>query len=292
VNGRVLDFGSPVAWYDYDEISNYLTNAKDRDWCIGVMDEATKLFGQRYWKHEMSDMLATSLVACTWVQTVWPWRPLVVVTGPSNSGKTMFFGDALRRIFGKLGAHVEKPTEAGIRQYVRNDAIALLVDEFEHDQHRQKVLELFRASSRGGEVIRGTSDQKGRRFGLRLLPWMAAVETGLKREADRNRYIIFETERPDGRGNGLNLPPEESLANLGMRILAVALTHVFPAVELADWLKRQKFDGVPSRVIESFSVPVAMLASLSCAVGLKDSRISRGILKTGVRIFTTKCGRD
>jgi ABC-type uncharacterized transport system YnjBCD ATPase subunit len=61
--------------------------------------------------------VAACLAACSWVQTLWPWRPEVAVTGPSDSGKSTLF-QFIKRFFGRLSEFFDKPTEAAIRQLV------------------------------------------------------------------------------------------------------------------------------------------------------------------------------
>ena len=137
------------------------------------------------------------------------------------------------------------------------------MDEFEHDQHRQKIFELFRTSSRGGRTIRGTADQRGMSFTLRHIPWFAAIEMGLRKQADRNRYIILELKDipPEKRGR-FDLPSTKHLCDLGQRLLATGLRHYQRTLDLAPQLKSMQAEGVPGRVIENFSLPAAIFAAI------------------------------
>jgi hypothetical protein len=187
---------------------------------------------------------------------------MVGVTGATNSGKTTLF-DTIKMMFGRLVFGTEKATEAGIRQGINSRSCAVFLDEFESDQHRQRILELLRTSSRGGTIARGTADQRGRVFGMKHIAWMAAIELGLTREADRNRFILLNLDRPPAATYGqMDLPGEDALADLGLRLLALAVTHAHAANKLAQKLKSHVVDGVPSRIIESYAIPAAMLASI------------------------------
>lgn len=206
--------------------------------------------------------VAVGLILATFVQTVFAWRPQVGVMGPSNSGKSTLF-ETLQAVFDKLCLAVQKPTEAAIRQAVDNRACVLLLDEFESDANRPKVLELLRTSSRGGQIARGTSDQRGRRFGMKHIVWTAAIELGLTREADANRFISLRLNRPPAKGYGrMDLPCEDDLKALGVKLLALAVRHAHEAARLAVALKSHAVEGVPSRVVESYAVPAAMIAAV------------------------------
>lgn len=264
--GRLLDLSRTSGdWYEVGKINRLLSEANNDKFCQDTFDEATRLLKKWYWANEPAPQIVSSLIMCSWLQTVWEWRPEIFVTGGSDTGKSNLVDDFLTRgIFGNQYAmYVQKPTEAAIRQHMRHHARLAIVDEFEHDIHRQKILELFRTSSRGGDTIRGTSDQRGSKYRLKHIPWFAAIETGLKKQADRNRYIILELGAipPEKRGT-LELPPSELLRDLGHRLLAISLRHWAEAKDMATKLKSVQVPNVPGRVVESFAVPCAMVACI------------------------------
>lgn len=276
--GRVLDTSTASEnWCDFAVLSRLLNEAKDPIWCQHVFGEMVDLLNKWYWKQPAAPYVATALCACTFLQTVWHWRPQVFLTGGSDTGKSNLLDEVLAKgIFGKLSLYHQKITEAAIRQFMRHHAKVLILDEFEKDAHRQKIFEMFRISSRGGEEIRGTADQRGIKFRLKHLPWMGAINTGLRAQADRNRFIIFDLgEIPPEKRGDIDLPVESELQLLGMRLLAVALTHWRQVRDLSMTLRRVRKEGVPGRTVESFALPCAML---SCVMGhsveeAKDSTI-------------------
>jgi len=172
------------------------------------------------------------------------------------------FLDCLEAIFGNLALSVAKPSEAGLRQYIGHTARVLIVDEFEADRNRLPILELFRTSSRGQEVIRGTANQQGTRFGLRHIPWVGAIELGLTEAADANRFIRFELKRrPPGAASALTVPPREELADLGQRLLVIAMRKYRTAMQFLHPLRSQQWKSHDSRQVEIYSVPAAMIAA-------------------------------
>lgn len=259
IGSQVLDFALADSWCDLENLQIALQSVDGPS----AYAETKELFKKWRWQQEWAPAVMAALTICSWIQTLWTWRPLVAITGSSDAGKSTLLESALAAIFGKLAFYAQKPTEAGIRQHVRNNGYIVILDELEFDQNRQRVLELCRASSRGGRVYRGTSNQKGMNFQLRHLVWIAAIESGLKREPDRNRFIGLELiKQPAGTRGRLSLPAGRGLGELGQRLLAVAIKNADRAIALADSIKSHHVHGVNGRVVETFSVPVAMIAAI------------------------------
>jgi len=277
-----MDAPKDSQWYNLDKLQEYFRLATDPAWRSEQIDAACDIWDQWYWRHteKVCPELLTGLVMATWVQSVWHWRPLVSITGPSDCGKSSLF-EVLETMFGPLAMLSSKSSEAGIRQSVANHSKIILCDEFESDKHRKQILEFFRTSSKGSRTYRGTISQNSRGYGLRHICWVTAIEIGLARAPDRNRFIALELATPpaDRRGR-LKLPSVPQIVDLGQRLLAIAVKHAIAAGVLAERLKGYSFEGVHGRVVESFSVPVAMLA-VTCgldepgAVGLMGGIFER-----------------
>lgn len=264
IEGKLIDFGGEEPWYKYEELQDFYHQSKSPEWCKNVFEEASKLFARwDNWVTSDTPPLVASLVCCTWLQTVWKWRPQIAVCGPTNCGKSMLFEETLKYIFGGLCLLSSRPTEAGVRQGVGHTGKIVLIDEFEHDQHRERIMELFRTSSRGSETLRGTAGaQKGMKFGMKHIPWMCAIEIGTKRAPDRNRYIMLELRKVEGDASTLVVPPPEELRILGIKLLAVAMRHWKTVVGMAAELKQRSFKGIDRRVVESHSLPYGMLGAV------------------------------
>lgn len=283
--GLLVDLGAGCHWYDYETLQHYVSMARnDRQWVKSVIDETNNLFSRWTWEHQDTDpVIITGMLMATWVQTWWKYRPMIAITGESNSGKSTLMqvlggeGARARGLFGELVELSSASTEAGIRQTASGNAKVLLIDEFEDSKERTKVLTLFRTASRGALKTVGTTSGKAESHGLRHIPWVAAIEVGLKREPDRNRFIMLNLKRPPANQHGKLVPPSPSwLVDHGQKLLAIALVHIRQAVELAVELKSTHVEGVDKRVIESYAVPAAML---SVCNGLNTS-ISQEFLRT------------
>lgn len=287
VDGLMLDFGSGHEdWFDFQELEKNLQAAAEPTWRKSVIEEACALFSKWNYKNaeidpELSPLLMTGLVMASFIQTLWNWRPLVAIIGESNSGKSMMF-EALagtlstRGLFGNLAFRSAKSSEAGIRQGIANTAMICMVDEFEKSKHREQILELFRASTRGETIAKGTAGtQKGMTFTLRHIGWIAATESGLQDQPDVNRFIQFDLlTAKEGQHNKLRLPEGGYLQALGQKLLAIAVVGAIKAKRLAVAIKSTKVEGIDPRTIESYSAPAAVL---SLAMGY-DETAAAGLL--------------
>lgn len=282
-DGLMLNLGAgDKDWFNFAELEKLLVTAADVEWRCQAIEEATSLFDRWIWKHQQIDpTLLVGLVLATWVQTVWDWRPLVAVSGTTNSGKSFLFealGGTLHRrgIFGNLAFRQSKSTSAGVIQGIGRTAKIALCDEFEHSKERDKLLDAFRQSTRGDSKALGTASQKHAELQLRHIGWVAAIETGLQDEADVNRFIQFELIRPDPQDHGkLRLPPPRWLADVGQKLLAIAVRSVIEAKQMAAALKDVFVPGIDARTIESFAVPASMLA----VAGDQDEDAAKDLLK-------------
>ena len=258
--GLLLDLDTSPRWYDHAELAGHLAAAENAIWRQDAVDELHGILSLWRWKTPGAASLLTGLVLATWVQTAWRWRPHVALTGESSAGKSSFL-IALAGIFGKMAHLKGKPSEAGLRQTLGNRAAAVLIDELEAGRHRKQVLELLRTSSTGIRIPRGTMGQGGAEYGLQHLCWISAIELGIDRQPDANRYLIMEMLPPTARGREeyRRLPTDDALTALGRRLLAVAVWACRDAMALADRLKTREIVGHDPRGVESLTVPAAML---------------------------------
>lgn len=264
IGGKVIEFASDP-WYDHEEIAGYYQQTTSREWCQEVFNEASAIFQMwDNWVHPDSPFIVTAMVCASWIQTSLDFRPGVVVTGPTNSGKTFLTQETVSKMFGTQALFVTNPTEAGIRQAIGNTSKMIMIDEFESSQHRQKILEVLRSSTRGTDIVKGTSDHRGQKFHFRHIPWLSSIETGLKQAADRNRYIILELGHvAKSKGNSLVLPPVEELELIGRKLLAIGMRYHGVVRTLHADLKSTPVDGIDRRIIEAYSLPAAILGAVN-----------------------------
>lgn len=282
-DGRLLDLGSSDPWYQFDILAELMQRSGERDWCMEVIFQAEQLFARWKWRNqEQSPLLIVGLLLSNWVQTIWNWRPMVAISGASNTGKSTLY-KALDGLFGGLGIVSSNSSAAGLRQAIQKSASIVMCDEFESSKHRADIFEMLRASSRGDKVLRGTMTHKGQQFVLRHIVWTAATESGLKSEPDVNRFILLELMPPPAAEAGqLSLPTVEDLHLLGQKLLAIAIRHAIEARSLSQKLKSVCYEGKHQRIVESYAVPASILAA-AYGLGFDDATGLLGRLLRVVR---------
>jgi len=253
-------------WYCYDQLVKQLELAEDPAWRSAVISDLCTLFGKWRWRNKSDVMIISSLVLSTWIQTLWAWRPRIDVLGGSNTGKSLLC-TALQGLFKNCCIMTSDTTAAGLRQEIKNSAVAVIVDEvdgknFAKMQKQREILEMIRSASRGTAALRGTGGgQKGIRFTLRHLAWIAGIAIQTNDQADKNRSITLNLEKPEkGMEGKLVVPPADELKELGHRVLAASVWAAREATRLAVQIKSTKIEDSDSRLVESYSVPAAMMA--------------------------------
>jgi len=259
LDDKIIDFDGSKVWTTNLPLSTRGMGLTKAQRIIGRVGRQVDKWN---WSHPWDAKIVTALIPATFIQACWTWRPLVSIIGGSDTGKSTFIADLLTPLFGRWTIAADRSTEAGLRQAIRHHAAPVLIDEFDRYKQRQQVLELFRTSSRRGTILRGTQDQEGQEFGVRHIPWFAAIESGDIWGQDSNRFIRLELNPPENRGK-LVLPGEAELAKLCRQLAAVALWAAPAAVKLADSIKGTGIEGVHGRLVESFSVPAAIDAVVS-----------------------------
>ena len=280
--GQLLSFESGAApWYDYDQLVGLLEQANDAAFREKVADDLVNLFRRWRWQGKHDAMIASGLALATWVQTIWSWRPRIDVLGASNTGKSMLCG-ALAGLFHGLVIMTSDTTAAGLRQKICNSASVVIVDEVDAKNRakvarQREILEMLRSASRGTAALRGTGSGKAMEFTLRHLVWVAGISLSYDDQADRNRAIILNLQKPLSELAGkLRLPSPDELRDLGQRSLAAALWACQEARKTALALKDERIDDVDQRLVEGYAVPAAMIATL---LGM-DAKATAGLLQT------------
>ena len=233
LGNKIIDFHADAAWIDGVERQ---VEAMTAERAAEALQRLQGILGHWNWTHAADAEVVAALIPATFIQACWTWRPLVSIIGASDSGKSTLLGQVIVPVLGEWTIAADRSTEAGLRQRISCNAAPVVIDEFDLYSHRQKVLELFRTSSRGGEILRGTADQTGISYGVRHIGWFAAIESGDVWGQDRNRFIRLELLPPQHRGD-LVLPGTRELAELGRLLMAAAIWAAPRAVELAESIR-------------------------------------------------------
>lgn len=144
------------------------------------------------------------------------WRPHAWITGPSGAGKTTL-QKFIEKLLSSWALRTEDATEAGVRQLLSQDTLAVCFDEIEPDEGdgsvHNKIVKLARLASSGGSSLRGTQDHKSRQFVARSCFLFSSIHHHELAAQDRNRISILHLSKFPSGTKPLILP--ETLAAWG-----------------------------------------------------------------------------
>ena len=130
-----------------------------------------------------------------------PWRSAGLLTGRSESGKSTIVDMIIKPLAIPMVVSGGESTEAGVRQAINIDSVAIVVEESETDtpkkkQRRDDVLSLMRQSTSDEtpKAVKGTIDGKGLRFTLRSMFMFVAISPEVESIADDNRLFRVNLE--------------------------------------------------------------------------------------------------
>lgn len=178
-----------------------LTNEEGRD-----IVELSEMFR---WSKPASAPLLAGWIALAPICGALRWRPHIWVSGGPGSGKTTVLNRFVNPLMNGMGVFVQgNSTEAGIRQYLKCDALPVLFDESESNTDReavriQNVLSMIRQASSESQALtlKGTAGGDAMSFHIRSMFCLSSIQVGIKYQADIERVTV------------LNLQPKRDEAN-------------------------------------------------------------------------------
>ncbi len=217
------------------------------------------------WEDSKSGMLFAGWLFMAPLCGALPWRSHIYILGGPGTGKSYVMSTMIPSILGELPLKVQgASTEAGIRQYLDNDARPVIFDEAEgNDQaaqfRLQAILSLARQASTpdAAAIIKGSVDGgKTHIYFIRSVFAMSSIELPIKEEADKQRFTILRL-RPFPKGTNIEkfqeilkfssfVTPEYSsgLLSRGMKLLPkiIATQKIFMEVGEIIFGKRRVAD--------------------------------------------------
>jgi cytidylate kinase len=132
-----------------------------------------------------------------------PWRPCGMITGSSGSGKSTVIDLCVKPLALPEIFSGGDSTEAGVRQRIRNDAAAIVIEESETDtdkkkRNRENLFSLMRQSTsdQAPRVAKGTMDGKGQSYSMRSMFLFASISSEVEHTADENRIFRINMVDP------------------------------------------------------------------------------------------------
>ncbi len=161
----------------------------------GEAEATLMLLREWQWRvPEIMPHLLLGFIGAALIPGVLPWRPHMWINAGSGAGKSTLMNVIEYHMDAWL-LRAESATEAGIRQILGQDALSVLVDEFESeagDDTKQKVLGLARISSSGGVAVRGSAEHKGQQFTAKSCFLFSSILHQPLIAQDRNRITVLD----------------------------------------------------------------------------------------------------
>jgi hypothetical protein len=185
------------------------------------------------WQHgKLSAYLCLCWMAAAMVGGALKNRPHIWINGPSGAGKTSL-QDLLRGLLNEYGVATEDATEAGLRQLLHQDTLAVLFDELEPDesnpQIHMKIVKLARLAYSGSSALRGGADHKSQSFTARSCFLFSSIHHHELPAQDRNRMAVLHLSKFPPDTPKLSLPPTLALWGHQMRRRLLDQWHRFDA---------------------------------------------------------------
>ena len=279
---QIADLSIKTNWFNETQLMEMIAQAKNEEWRVSVYNELYGLVSQWNWENKHMAQTAIGLMFATYIQTLLEWRPIVALTGESNSGKTVFM-KLMNKLYLGLAQFSAQSTTAGVLQNMGISSRPLLLDEFDSGSEQQKLLRHFRVGSRGQEMLKGTAHQDGKSYKIQHIPWISGIHAGSRSQADVNRMIPLRIKQAKNNAYTLDLPGSRELRDLGHKILAGVIVTADRALSLAQELTKSDGGKIQSRYRESYSIPYA---SLGAFMGF-DSDAINGIMTDYLNLQVT-----
>lgn len=159
-----------------------------------------KLLERLNWARSINSRLLAGWIVIAPLCGALKWRSHMWVTGASGAGKSEIMKLFVKRLLGNVFVDAQgSTTEAGIRQYLKADALPVIFDEAESEDKKgkermQSVLEIMRASStsEGGKIIKGSSGGNASQYDIRSCFAFASIAADLSQRSDISRITVLE----------------------------------------------------------------------------------------------------
>lgn len=180
------------------------------------------LQGLKSWNWERPEVdprLAMGWIMTAMVGGALEQRPVAYVVGTEGAGKSTFQKLARLLMNGALLA-TSNTTQAGIYQKVKQDSVAVLVDEMEAKEDTRttdKILELARVAYSGDKMQRGGKNGVGQEFSVNSSFLMSSIAQPAVDAQDASRMVVLMLRERVKAAAVDGVKPVDILTSLGLK---------------------------------------------------------------------------
>jgi hypothetical protein len=228
-----------------------------------IWNELVDLLKQWRWVHRSAATWLAGQIVATILQSTWTWKAHTYLCARRNTGKSTFL-ELLAQLLGPMGYLFSgDTTEAAIRQSLGTRSQYLLLDEFERNHEREKILRLLRPANQGGMVAKGSPSGHAQTFPVTQLAWLASIDRPGESAADSSRYLTFELDSITAVQKSMALPSRWQLARLRRNVYRLAFKYFRQCWQSADTLKALPDTGLDGRMLDALAVPCGIWATVT-----------------------------
>jgi len=203
VGGKVKKFAEYKSRYIYEagkELGFNLVNPLKKTESYKLVEIINRL----NWSRPIEAKLLAGWIVIAPLCGALNWRPHLWLTGASGAGKSWVMIHMIKKFMSEMFVDAQsETTEAGIRQFLKADALPVVFDEAESEDKKsvermQAVLNIMRASSTsdGGKIIKGSSGGSATEFNIRSCFAFSSIATTIHQRSDASRITVIEI-KPD-----------------------------------------------------------------------------------------------
>jgi putative DNA primase/helicase len=197
VNGTEMshtEFDSSYIYIPGPKINTSVTAASVDD-CWPLIDIGEMLL----WHKKEEAKLFLGWIVCAILSGYLKWRPHLYITGVAGVGKSWVLENIVYPMTKQFSEYfLSNSSEAGIRQSIKSNALAVVWDEPEinneaDNRNIQKVLALARQSSfeSDGRVSKGTASGNAMEFSIKSCFLLGSIKDAVQEGADLTRFTIL-----------------------------------------------------------------------------------------------------
>ena len=164
----------------------------DPDW----QDYARDLYesvSQYRWENPQHADVFLGWIVTSIIGGALPFRPMVWLTAPAQSGKTYIMNQVMAKVLSGLVTMVTDATGAGLAAASGSDSLPICIDEFEpgeNNNRQEEIMTIMRSATSGeGARLRGDTSGGYKTVNLRFSMLMGSVNRPNLNEANDTRII-------------------------------------------------------------------------------------------------------
>lgn len=202
IDGKQHPLHNAPSQYIY-EASLQLPVTLDNPLANGEAIELVRILELCNWDRPVSAKLLSGFLLLAPICGALDWRPHAWITGESGSGKSTIMEKIVKRVLGRACLFVQSETSAaGVRQTLENDALPVLFDEAESENHKasariQDIMGLVTAASSetGAKIIKGSAGGKSMAYEVRSMFIFSSIAINLQQFAAKSRVSVFSLRK-------------------------------------------------------------------------------------------------